>query len=131
VNHIGYSFVSQDPKGRENMSNVTARPWKIGHGDGLCGDVISWQVFMDDEECHQIPISSGMRAICVINYGNLDGNAEANAAHIVKCVNYHERLVGHLDRLCAHADCGDVPPWIEEWDEVQAILAELDKEPTQ
>jgi hypothetical protein len=53
------------------------------------------------------------------------------AAKIVKCVNYHERLVGHLDRLCAHADCGDVPPWIEEWNEVRALLAELDKEPAQ
>jgi hypothetical protein len=99
------------------MSNVTPRPWAI-HDNGS---------YLD------IGVPSGETRFPVyptvmigVDYGN-----KANADHIVKCVNYHERLVGHLDRLCAHADCGDVPPWIEEWNEVRALLAELDKEPAQ
>lgn len=47
---------------------------------------------------------------------------EANARHIVKCVNNHDRLVEALDGLL---DMWDGAP-IDEWEKARALLAELD-----
>ena len=82
------------------MKKHTPTPWAVGFGNGLSGDVISWQAYLDESEARQIPIRHGDEAVCVINYGDPDGRSEANARHIVRCVNNHDALC-ELLRACA------------------------------
>jgi hypothetical protein len=87
------------------MSNVTAKKWKR----------IGTSIYLEDGG---------------FDVRNCPEPLEL-AAKIVKCVNYHERLVEQLKKLFENAEYNDIPSWSPEWDEVRALLAELDKEPTQ
>lgn len=78
------------------MGKHTELPWEIGFGEGISGDVASWQPYLDETECHELPIRHGHEAVCVINYGDPAGPAEANAQLIVTAVNNHARLVEAL-----------------------------------
>lgn len=103
------------------MSKHTPTPWQIGYGDGIFGDVASWSAHMDDVECHEIVIRSGREAVAIIYYGDTDGPSEANARHIVKAVNYHERLVDALRNLEVWA-----PKDMDAAEQARAILQELE-----
>jgi len=129
------------------MSKHTPTPWKIGYGDGIFGDVASWSAHMDDVECHEIVIRSGREAVAIIYYGDTDGPSEANARHIVKAVNYHDRLTEALRNAVRIMESdavqiegewgvgkglesmrrdGELP---EELEDAVSILTELDQQP--
>ena len=62
----------------------TPTPWKVG-----AKHTIGFVSVEDDQSC-------GMTIPFIDVYGT---NPEANAAHIVKCVNMHDELVEALDNL--------------------------------
>lgn len=76
----------------ENMQNHTPTPWEVGKYGRV-----------------QAESSSGPLSSIVVSGFTLTGGveAESNARHIVKCVNYHDRLVAALDDCVQHLDCAD------------------------
>lgn len=48
------------------MEKYNRNNWNVGWGDGLCGDVVSWSVYLDEKDCCQIPIYEGRQAVAVI-----------------------------------------------------------------
>jgi hypothetical protein len=89
-------------------TNHTPGPWRVTDADGCTdGDDIKATILAD----------SG-RLICHIDR-DYRAPAEANAAHIVRCVNAHDELVAALRMIDkAQADCvryADVPGSGTDW----------------
>jgi hypothetical protein len=96
------------------MSNVTPRPWAFSEqGESVSGN-------------------DGI--VCVFDTGDYGADehdtlvGEDDARHIVKCVNYHERLVEALEEVCFWAESY---PGMPSTGHFEDILDELKKEPTQ
>ena len=78
----------------------TPAPWRVG---------IKFAQRVGAFNVNCFPISGGGSAIASVFAGDADrlvslSNGEANAAHIVKCVNAHDELVRALRQMLADAD---------------------------
>jgi hypothetical protein len=118
------------------MSNVTPRPWaSIDHG---AGEIVVYRPETEEAICtfDDTDGSWGWPK----NYST-NGNAKDNAAHIVKCVNYHEQLIHALRwyegnaRLCRKiTDSGEEARTALDRDGgelARSVLSELEQEPKQ
>lgn len=76
--------------GEHGMSDVTARPWMVS--SAICGkhdtETVSIYHYPCDAACYEV-VETGCKC------GD-EALTEANARHIVHCVNNHERLVEAL-----------------------------------
>jgi hypothetical protein len=83
------------------LSKPTPRPWKITrkhmHGIVIYSSNPSW---MENQE----------HVACV----NPNEQGDVNAAHIVRCVNMHEDLVGALQLAWHHLQEGPQEHWMKE-----------------
>ena len=79
----------------ENNTNIPVKP---------TGGKWEYKIY-DNETFQEIEIKVGDLRTCVIPY--LEAPAEANAAHIVKCVNSHEILLEALKNVLLVIDNSD------------------------
>jgi hypothetical protein len=80
----------------------TATPWRIGF-----------------DNANNILVDAGGIYIASTEGYNINANSEANAAHIVKCVNTHDALISTLEAVKNYLYT------LEETDENEAMLLEV------
>lgn len=93
----------------------TQTPWKVR------------QAYLNGEPCNYT-IHTGMTTIADCSY---DEQGEANAAHIVKCVNHHDELVAALTSIASYipADTDYFRKCGEMQGAARAVLAKLEPTP--
>lgn len=107
------------------MSGHTPAPWEVGN-----------QHYKDQTVSIDAPAGNKAHGYVswegmVVCFGDEDRPAQgiltatANARHIVKCVNYHDRLVKALDDLQLVAACIDYDAIEPKLKRARDILAEL------
>ncbi len=83
----------------------TPTPWHLGHGENRDRSYFSIAGKNPDGSWRQIAGCDHPSAQSVQHGANpLREQAEANAAHIVRCVNAHDDLVETLRKLISHRD---------------------------
>ena len=95
-------------------SKVTPRPWKVDMWLGSSDFLIA--------------MDAGSRGagIAIAETSPGTGCERANASHIVKCVNFHERLVEALSTVISSSTAQTY--MLDDCERFEALLTELEKE---
>lgn len=101
----------------ERVKRWTPGPWCTGYQGGLSGDVISWQCFLDDVDCKQLPISCQGKAVAVINYSQDSNTHKADAALIAAAPALVEALEAFVNNSSAQANMPS------ECEQAEAVLS--------
>lgn len=121
------------------VSDHTSAPWQIDKVRyRIKGDGEKWIVENTIHTAYDHPQLRGPAPVVTLSTSvGLDGKAlhsvyvtDANAAHIVECVNAHERLVAENEKLRAFVEAVTEyrfydHPFIEEGDELSALKETL------
>lgn len=112
---------------------ITPGPWDLGYGEGLTGDRISWDVFLDGVGCKNKMVRSGKAEVCQINYSVDEDKAIADARLIAAAPQMLESLieiVAYDISECGSIDDAGVACYIDiiekatgrTWEEIKELI---------